>query len=1765
MPNDKDLVKVRGSYKGQLTTFLSYLKTLHVGSLSLNDVSELQMRLGKLMALYDKYDEVQLALECQGDDEDQSAQLRDRADFESLYYKGISDAQILLDSHKKPLEESERRSRSSNFMNNVKLPTIQLPKFSGSYDNWLGFHDTFCSLIHNNSDIDEINKFHYLRASLEGSAAIVIQSIEFSSKNYSVAWGLLCERFNNKRLLIQNHVSALFNLENITKECSFTLKRLLDKINQNLRALESLGEPVQYWDTLIIYLITQKLDVKTYREWEEWKGRLSKNEKITLDYFQHFLRNRADLVETLEMSRNTVNQSNQNHNNQTKNTNPKIKTMVSVQSSSRSCQLCNGEHNLANCSQFLSLSNDARLKLLPTYKVCYNCFSNGHFANQCKKKGCKVCKRKHHTLVHINDFKSKQAENGHSSFHNNSGCEIPSQQAAHTAATGSHADHSNTGARSNANPNVILSASIQTAQSNDVLLSTALIKVYDSQNKEHVVRAILDSGSTSCLMTEKLYRNLNLPASQINKSIIGINNVSSQINKMCRLPITSLNDNFATTLHCFILPSITDNIPHHQVDLTNINIPSGICLADPHFHTPAAVDMIIGADVFWDILGSQRVTLGEGKPILFETRLGWVVSGPININNSFNQSRAIKCNFTQTSSRYDVINDCDSVQNQLMRFWQLEEVSHQLSHFSAEEKSCEDHFVKNTTRLEDGRFCVKVPLKESPQLLGDSLQRAEKCFLSLERRLQNQPKLNQLYKDFMSEYESLGHMSAVDTSESDKLGNFIPHHGVLRESSSTTKLRAVFNASSPTTSGVTYNDIQMVGPTIQDDLLSILLRFRQHQYVLSADVEKMYRQIVVHPDFRHLQQIVWRCKPSEPLKFYQLNTVTYGTASAPFLATRCLREVGLQSRDEKIKEIIMRDFYVDDLLTGGDTIEDVIYIREQVTAELASACMPLRKWRSNEPHLVSEPNQSPIDLNIGSTEPSKTLGLCWQTSDDELRFPIGTSTGEGNTKRELLSVIAQIFDPLGLLSPYIIKMKMLLQRLWLHQLSWDEPLPIDVRNSWQEIIKDLPCLNNLRVPRVVICDLHQWMEIHVFTDASVKAYGACLYIRSMNSKGEVLVRLLMAKSRVAPLKPTTIPRLELCGALVGTHLYTKVINSLRVTVRSVTFWTDSTIVLGWLRMMPNKLQPFVRNRVAEILETTGDLLWRHVPTDLNPADFISRGVNISTLQCLDMWWSCPGFLMDIPSKWPGDIKPVEKLPELCREMSLHLSLVGDNKNGLIDFSRFSKFLKLIRTAAYVLRFIKACKKNELKSNFLSQEEIQQGLDLTIKLSQVESFPECELLLQQKPLPKRSPLCNFNVFLDDHKIIRVGGRLSNSSFPFHKKYPILIQSAHSFSKLLFEFEHLRLMHAGPQLLLNSIHENYWPIGGRRLAKSCYRRCVRCARMRGRTLSPLMGDLPTNRLTPGYPFENVGVDYAGPIASASRQGRGCRIVKVYIAIFVCFSTKAIHLELVGDLTSNNYLLALRRFMSRRGKPVSIYSDNGTSFVGASNDLSQFLLDSGNSLSENVANEGINFRFIPAYSPHFGGLWEAGVKSTKFHLQRVLGHCHLTYEELNTTLVQIEAILNSRPLTPMSSDPEDLMPLTPGHFIIGRPLTSLPARDLTSYSSNHLNRYQRIEQLRQHFWSRWYKEYVSQLQHRIKWKTRGDTLKLNSLVVLKDDNLPPLKWKLGRIVAVYPGADGISRVADVRTAGGVLRRSFTRICPLPEADEVVGSAASNVRGHV
>lgn len=474
--------------------------------------------------------------------------------------------------------------------------------------------------------------------------------------------------------------------------------------------------------------------------------------------------------------------------------------------------------------------------------------------------------------------------------------------------------------------------------------------------------------------------------------------------------------------------------------------------------------------------------------------------------------------------------------------------------------------------------------------------------------------------------------------------------------------------------------------------------------------------------------------------------------------------------------------------------------------------------------------------------------------------------------------------------------------------------------------------------------------------------------------------------------------------------------------------------------------------------------------------------------------------------------------------------------------------------AYWLRFLNnlRCPVTEKRSGFLSTDELQVAEQIIIRKVQAESFPdEISKLTDGTPVARNSPLRWFNPRIDEKGILRVGGRLAHSEETQQAKHPIVLPARHVLTELILRHYHEMYLHAGPQLLLGTIRQRYWPLGGRNLAKRIVHQCRKCFRAKPTTIRQQMGELPAARVTVSRPFSKSGVDYFGPVYL--RVGRGRKPSKAYVALFVCMATKAVHMELVSDLSTERFLQALRRFFARRGRCTDIYSDNGTNFVGAKNQMQELfgLLKEEKhreQVSRECANDGIYWHFNPPSAPHFGGLWEAAVRSAKFHLLRVLGCNPISQEDFVTLLTQVEACLNSRPLTSLSDDPLDLEPLTPAHFLVGGSLVALPDPDLSDIQLNRLSRFQCVQRQLQDFWNRWRREYLSQLQARSKhWQPAVD-IQVGRLVVIVEPNQPPTQWKMGRIHELHPGEDGVTRVVTVRTATGILKRPVVKLCILP-----------------
>ncbi|XP_036342706.1 uncharacterized protein LOC118751986 [Rhagoletis pomonella] len=838
-------------------------------------------------------------------------------------------------------------------------------------------------------------------------------------------------------------------------------------------------------------------------------------------------------------------------------------------------------------------------------------------------------------------------------------------------------------------------------------------------------------------------------------------------------------------------------------------------------------------------------------------------------------------------------------------------------------------------------------------------------------------------------------------------------------------------------------------------------------------------------------------------------------------------------------------------------------IQQQLIHILKQRGLNLRKWCANHPQLLQnvsmEEQEVDIDFDNDINQTIKTLGLTWMPKMDRFCVKVCLGSCSLATKHSVSADLARLFDLLGILAPIVVMAKMFIQDLWQLKLTWDEALPADLNERWTTFRNDLQKLDNMQVSRHVFEGyIPAKIQIHVFSDASEKAYGAAIYIRSELDEGRVQVRLLCAKSRVAPLKWQTILRLELCASVLGAQLTTRVKSDLKLDDVATYFWTDSQIVLAWINSSSASYQTFVANRIAVIHEHTTAEQWRHISSKDNPADILSRGLPPGRLETCNMWFYGQTILLGKEDTWPSKYSKALSVINEGINMerkgvtSVAVATTGHEGSVLYSIRHNGSFKTLQRVAGYMLRFINQARNQSRESDIpLTVHELEKALVVIVHTMQQSDFEEeLQHLKKYNEFRKNSSFSSLSPFLDNNGIIRVGGRLQASELAYDAKHPMLIPHNNSLAKLLVQMIHKENRHCGPQALLAYTRQR--PIKGKLLTRSIVLNCVRCTKAKPKLMSQIMGNLPSTRVTPARPFINSGVDFCGPFWVHFKI-RGKKPQKAYVAVFCCFATKAVHLELVSDLTTDALFGALKRFISRRGHCQNVYCDNATNFVGAKNHLSELTdVVYGNSSRESIVKQcsgkGITFHFIPPRTPHFGGLWEAAVKSASTN-KKHLAPASLAYEELDTIIIEVEGILNSRPISPMSDNPNDLTALTPGHFLIGEPLNAQVDPTCRPQQTNLLTRWKLVSHLKREFWNRWSREYLSDLQLQNKWKTQHNNINVGDMVIIKEDNTPVLQWPLGRTINVYEGNDGVVRVADVKTASGTCKRPIHRLAPLPK----------------
>lgn len=1298
------------------------------------------------------------------------------------------------------------------------------------------------------------------------------------------------------------------------------------------------------------------------------------------------------------------------------------------------------------------------------------------------------------------------------------------------------------------------------------------------------VRVMIDSGSDFSYVKRSVASRLTLSETNLTSENVKVfgGGTATQRTSSCTLylmPIFSSSHVLPLPLQavdvvCSDLPPLNLTV-EELPDIAELNLteqfPRGRC----------SIDVLIGQDHLWDVISGGQVKGSKGsKLIVWQTCLGSAVSGRKTTGH---------LDLPATLTKQMVIEEDQDLGDILQRFWSLESLGirdERNVNLSPDEKFALDHFNANTT-FDGVRYCVRLPFHPDKVPPLNNHEAALGQFKSLERTLLRSKVKHDLYVAAMDDYIQAGHVELVSTETPEvDVAFYLPHHAVYRSDSVSHKIRIVFNGSTTDLDGLSLNSVLLAGPALQPDLAAVIMRFRQYPVALTGDIRKHFLQIQVNRLDRKWLRFLWKPPGSAgPVQTYHFCVIAFGLSCAPFLAINTVLHhlTIMQYQYPAATQILRNSLYVDDCLAGGPDAAAVIQLRSDISVLMAAGGFVMTKWCSNSPEVMESipvEDRAPYapvslaekDLTLTPGPIPTALGLMWDPTLDAFQFqgalelmrPLGVET-----MRTLCSRAARLFDPLGFLSPFILLAKCLMQECWKLSLCWDDPLPDSILEPWEQWVGEITYLHYLDIARCVFIKNMTGFQIHSMSDASERACAAVTYVRSVDATGNVLVRLLCSKTVVAPLKKQSIPRLELVAMQLMARLTRKVVQDLPPC--ETILWSDSTVAIQWASRPPSFWKTYVGNRVAAIQSCFPPEHFRYIPTRENSSDVASRGAVASKLIAMHFWWRGPIFLEEDEDCWPDSPLPTKivKLAAVEEQppMPFVLATVAEEIPPLLKeiFSPGgpgTSFWKSLRLLAFVQRFVHNLKspREAIKSKWPTKSEMDGAFVYWVQCVQQQAFSKEMTDISNKSVAYKGKLAQLQPFVSEG-ILKVGGRLTNAKLPEEEKHPWILPSQDEYVHKYVLAIHQALGHPGPETTLCHLRTKTWLLMGRREVKSALRKCVRCYRLRAKPFTQTMAPLPARRLDYTFAFVHVGLDFCGPfsvlvesaVAMRGRKRAGGpddeRWQKVWVLVITCMTTRMAHMEYVFSQETGDFINALHRFISRRGMPSSITSDNSRTFEKANRETFKLYRSiDWDALQKEFLKPPARIQWIfnPPLAPHFGGVFERVVGTLKKALRATLGRERATEQEFYTTLCRAEAVLNSRPLTAVSSDPEDPLPLSPAHLALGRGLSQIPdnwGRD--DYNDPVAVLWKNRSRLHAEFAGRWRREYLQTLQALTKWSGPGGVPpRVGEIVLVEAAPRSRLFWPMAKILQVHEGRDGKVRACTLWLKQERTRRDLRHI---------------------
>ncbi|KAI4884383.1 hypothetical protein NFI96_011230, partial [Prochilodus magdalenae] len=1463
------------------------------------------------------------------------------------------------------------------------LPRPALPPFtSGKESDFALLKMALDNLLNSHTHLTEQFKYQVLLDHLKlPSAYKLAQAYMHDPMPYTSALQALQDKYGQPRQLVQSELGAIFNSSPIKfgdPEAFDNFALSVQALVGMLRSLE--GEngyelrcgshvdrllsklPANYRDSFVEYSLNHGIlrtgTDKTYTlsdfsMWLQLKSQAKRISSRAAYMFQDQTKpaksNKKSQWHSSNVYYNTESQAKATHPDPARST----KAPKPTSSPKPYCPYCDTrEHYLSLCPKFKTLSA-AEMATWIKGRNCWRCGRN-HAPEACTlKKPCKVCKQQHLTVLH--DM-----------------CHQEAKKVLMVSATPDtvYVDRPNRPQR--------------------VMLK--LVKVC-LRNAGHSLEgfAILDDGSERTLILPSAVQHLhldkepeNLPLRTVRHEVIHLQGaaVSFEISPS-HAPKARYNIHHAFTAdelsfseHSYPVKSLMRKYSHLQ----------GLPLPLVDKVQPL---LLIGSDFPHLLIPKQPVRVGPpGSPLAVYTALGWSLQGPAN--SSHIPAENPHCYFTMSPD--------SELQRHVERLWQVDispYVNIKGATRSKEDQQALELLEQSTTKVEvDGVTRYATPLLRRK---GSPLLWAPKATLlpqlrNTERRLAKDPVLADTYCQEIQKLELLGYAKPLPpaTVDSSKESWYLPHHVVYHNG----KARIVYNCSYQH-NGLSLNSQLLPGPTLGPSLLGVLLRFREHGVAVSGDIKSMFHQVRLLPEDKSLLRFLWRgMKREEEPMVYEWQVLPFGTTCSPCCAIYALqRHVKDNSKGhEDILHAVETAFYVDNCLTSLTTADKAKTLVDRLRKQLSTGGFDIRQWASNEPSVVEH---LPAEAKAASTEQwlsqhqqdpeEPALGLHWNCLTDRLGYRHRPVEYSQPTLRNVYKVMATQYDPLGYLIPFTTRGKILIQDLWKVGVGWDEQIqPKALLEIWTQWENELVYLPQVEMPRCYVpasADIGApTQQAHIFCDASERAYGAVVYLRTQDTQDNVHVAFVMARSRVSPRKQLSIPRLELCAALSGAQLAKVIMTELSLSSDQIVLWTDSTTVLTWLKADSCRYKVFVGTRVAEIQELTERSTWRYVSTTDNPADDLTRGKTLLELSQPNRWGQGPQFLFQPPETWPvlhAEEAQEEDEGELQKTVFCGATTCPPPTMSISDIDNWDSLIKATHESLH------GAANDQGSPAMTAADALEAELHL-LRQSQNETFhEEVQILAACKPISKQSRLIMLAPEYDKAVgLVRVGGRLRRAEdLDPDTMHPIILDPKHHVTKLLIKKYDSQLLHPGPERVFAEMRRRYWILRGRESIKRHQYSCVECQKWRASPVVPQMADSPPARLRLYKPpFWSTGVDCFGPYNT--KVGR--RTEKRWGIIHKCMTTSCVHLDLLESMDTDAFLMALRRFVARRGKPFEILADRGTNFRGGAAELQASFQALEAPLQAQLAGQRIAFRFNPPGSPHFGGTWEREIKSIKAALQ-------------------------------------------------------------------------------------------------------------------------------------------------------------------------------------